>query len=398
MKRASPLILHVVYRFAIGGLENGLVNLVNRLPRDAWRHAIVSLTDIDESFARRVTRDDVEMIAMSKRPGHALPLYPALFRRFRALAPTIVHTRNLAALEASVPAWAAGVPVRVHGEHGRDAVDPAGANVRRRWVRRAFRPFVNRYVAVSPDLERYLHDAVGIRADRIEQIFNGVDTVRFKPRAERQPLEGCPFDFRRHWLVGTVGRLETVKDQVNLAAAFVSAIRRRPDTRDRLRLVIVGDGALRAQVEAVLQGAGMRDLAWLAGERHDVPAVLQCLDAFTLPSQAEGVSNTLLEAMSTGLPIVATRVGANAELVVDGRSGTIVAPSDSEALATALLAYFDDRSLSEGHGAAARQRVEQRFSLDRMVDHYHRLYTALVDARLRNGVDARNPAGPSLRN
>ena len=374
-----PLIVHVVYRFAVGGLENGVVNLINRLPPHAWRHAIFALTDIDANFAKRVSRGDVEMIAFDKPPGHAFSIYRALYRAFKALAPAIVHTRNLAALEATVPARAAGIRIRVHGEHGRDADDPDGASRRRQWIRRAFSPLVTRYVALSPDLERYLVDPVGIRRNRIEQIYNGVDVARFAPAPSRRPIPGCPFDDPRSWIVGTVGRLDAVKDQGNLAAAFVEAVK-DPAVRERMRLVIVGEGQLRQEVEAILRAASVHHLAWFAGERSDIPAVLQGLDAFVLPSRAEGVSNTILEAMASGLPIVATNVGANAEMVVDGICGAIVPPSDSSAIATALLRYSADSDLARSHAAAARERVVQLFSLEGMVDRYHRLYSELVYA------------------
>jgi sugar transferase (PEP-CTERM/EpsH1 system associated) len=332
---APPLIVHVVYRFAVGGLENGLVNLVNRLPADAWRHTIVSLTDIDPQFARRIGRRDVQILALGKGAGHAFRLYPALYRLFRQYRPAIVHTRNLAALEATVPAWAAGVPVRVHGEHGRDADDPDGHNVRRKLIRRIFRPFVTRYVALSTDLEHYLEGSIGVPRDRIEQIFNGVDTERFQPARVRTPIQGCPFREAGLWLVGTVGRMDPVKDQTNLALAFILAVKREPTARQRLRLVIVGDGPLREDVDVILRTAGVRDLVWLAGERHDVPEVMRGLDCFVLPSLAEGVSNTVLEAMACGLPVVATRVGANPDLVAEGTTGTLVPAGNSDALAAA---------------------------------------------------------------
>src|SRR5262245_51833508 len=105
---SAPLIAHVVYRFAMGGLENGVVNLVNRMS-PAFRHAVISLTDVTD-FSERVTREGVRFIALGKGPGHALKLYPRMLNLFRTLQPTIVHTRNLAALEAVVPAWLAGVP------------------------------------------------------------------------------------------------------------------------------------------------------------------------------------------------------------------------------------------------------------------------------------------------
>lgn len=394
MNEPAPRVLHVIYRLAVGGLENGLVNLVNRLPAGAWRHTIVSLTDIDADFARRIRGEDVELFALHKGPGHALSVYPQLWQLMRRLRPSIVHTRNLAALEITPLAWAAGVPARVHGEHGRDAFDPDGASVRRQRIRRLYRPFVTRYVALSSDLQTYLHHSIHVPPYRIDTICNGVDTSLFAPRGERASIPGCPFDERKHRLVGTVGRLDPVKDAANLAHALVATLKRTPALRDTLRLVIVGEGPERSRVESILQEGAVRNLAWLPGERNDIPAVMQGLDVFVLPSLGEGVSNTILEAMSTGLPVVATRVGANAELVADGVTGRVVAHSDSEALAQAIAAYVADPALARAHGRAGRLRVEQRFSLERMIDRYHALYLALVNGAMTAEHDPDGAAGP----
>jgi sugar transferase (PEP-CTERM/EpsH1 system associated) len=374
-----PLVLHVVHRFAVGGLENGLVNLLNRLPENAWRHCVVSLTDIDDAFASRVKRSDVELVALGKGPGHAFPLYPRLRAMFRERRPAIVHTRNLAALEAAVPAWAARVAARIHGEHGRDVHDLDGSRRRYQLVRRAFSPFVTRYVALSRDLAAYLHNQVGIASSRVAQIYNGVDTARFKPASGgRTPVDGSPFNDPRLWLVGTVGRLEPVKDQTNLARAFVHALRHMPGARERLRLVVVGEGSLRAGVERILEEGKVRDLAWLPGERADVPDVMRGLDCFVLPSLAEGISNTILEAMASGLPVIATRVGGNAELMEPDLTGRLVPAEDTPALAREMLAYYAEPAAARRHGRAARNLVERRFSLDRMVEQYHELYARAV--------------------
>jgi len=379
---APPLIVHIVYRLATGGLENGVVNLINRLPAQSWRHAIVSLTDIDPAFAARISRDDVRCVALNKGPGHGLRLYPRITALLREFKPAIVHTRNLAALEVALPAWFAGVPARVHGEHGRDVGDLDGSSVRYQRVRRVFRPFVTRYIAVSPDLQRYLHERIGVPERRIDQIYNGVDTARFCPApGGRAAIEACPFQGPHYWLVGTVGRLEAVKDQANLARAFVAAVNADPEARARLRLVIVGDGKLKGEVEAILESAGVRDLAWFGGERADVVPVLQGLDCFVLPSLAEGVSNTILEAMACGLPVVATRVGANMELIEEAVTGRTVAAADSEALASAIGAYFASPGLAREHGQAGRRRVERKFNLERMVENYHRVYSDLLAGR-----------------
>jgi sugar transferase (PEP-CTERM/EpsH1 system associated) len=392
MTGAAPLVAHVVYRFAVGGLENGLVNLLNGLPRDAWRHAVIALTDIDPEFASRVTRKDVRMVELRKGSGHAFPLYPKLVRLLRAMRPAIVHTRNLAALETVPAAWLAGVPSRVHGEHGRDADDPDGTNVRRQRIRKVFRPFVTQYVALAPDLARYLREPIGVDDDRIEQIWNGVDTERFAPPAARERIAGCPFGAPHEQLVGTVGRLDPVKDQATLARAFVRAVQQSPRRRASMRLVIVGEGGERARIDAILAEGGVRDLAWLAGERHDIPAILRGLDLFVLPSFGEGVSNTILEAMSSGLPVVATRVGANHELVEDGVTGRVVVATDPVALAAAVASYADDPAQARQHGMAGRRRVEAQFGLDRMIDRYHRLYLAQL-ARAGGTVVSRAIAG-----
>jgi sugar transferase (PEP-CTERM/EpsH1 system associated) len=378
------LILHVVYRFAVGGLENGLVNLMNRLPRQRWRHAVVSLTTVDPVFATRVHDDDVQFIALGKGEGHAIGLYPRLFRLFRSMRPRVVHTRNLAALEAVVPASLAGVPVRIHGEHGRDMGDPDGRNPRRRWARRMYSPFVTRYVAVSPDLARYLSAEVGIAENRIDQIWNGVDTRLFAARGKaRVPIVRCPFDPAVHWLIGSVGRFDAVKDHPTLARAFVSLIAKRPQLRSRARLVMVGDGATRHDAESILAAAHLADCAWFAGERHDVAHVMQGLDCFVLPSIAEGVSNTILEAMASALPVVATRVGANEHLVDDGRTGCLVPPSDAEALARGIERYATDEPCAAEHGRNGREMVERRFSLQKMVDRYDDLYARLCSGTSR---------------
>lgn len=374
-----PLVVHIVYRFDTGGLENGVVNLINHMPATAYRHAVVALTEVVPSFARRIQRDDVSFTSLNKQPGHGLVLYPRLAALFRQWRPAIVHTRNLAALECQVPAWWTRVPVRVHGEHGRDIDDPDGSVRRYQWMRRAYRPFVDHYVALSGDLAGYLRQRVGVPPSRVTRIINGVDIVRFQPSVSgRQALDGSPFNTPGLFVVGTVGRMMTVKAQPLLASAFVMALQLAPGLRERLRLVMVGDGPLRAEARVILEQAGVSPLAWLPGERADVPDVMRGLDAFVLPSLAEGISNTILEAMAAGLPVLATRVGGNAELVAEGQTGALVKAGDVRALAEGLLNLCNDTRHTCALGAAGRQRVVEQFSLPTMVNAYQDLYDRLL--------------------
>jgi sugar transferase (PEP-CTERM/EpsH1 system associated) len=383
-KDLRPVVAHVMYRFDVGGLENGVVNLINSMPSEAYRHIVVALTDITE-FRRRIVHDDVQFIALEKPPGHALWIYPRLFRLFRELRPTIVHTRNLGALEVVVPAWAAGVPVIIHGEHGRDVGDLDGASRKYQWVRRIYRPFVTYFIALSRDLEHYLTDKVGTPQSKVQQIYNGVDAQRFYPSEERSPIAGCPFTDPGIWLIGTVGRMQTVKDQTTLARAFVRALELAPELKERLRLVMIGDGPLRAQSAALLEQGGCAELAWLPGERGDVPEILRGLDCFVLPSLAEGISNTILEAMSTGLPVIATDVGGNRELVQAGASGELVPAGDVEAMAQSIVGYATDRERARRAGQAGRAAVERQFSLAAMVKQYQGLYDRLRASLCKQG-------------
>jgi sugar transferase (PEP-CTERM/EpsH1 system associated) len=376
-----PLIAHVIYRLDTGGLENGLVNLINRIPADRFRHAIICLTDYSE-FRQRLQRSEVPVFALHKPAGNSPLIHFKLWRLFRQLRPDIVHTRNLAALEGALPAALAGVPVRIHGEHGRDVNDLDGSNRKYQLWRRMLRPFVDHYVAVSRDLEMYLQQKIAVGPARVTQIYNGVDSSKFNPAGEGcRP--GLPADFcgPGQFVIGTVGRMQEVKDQMTLARAFVLLMQRIPHAHQRLRLVMVGDGPLRARAQALLADAGVAQYAWLPGGRDDVAGIMRALNLFVLPSLAEGVSNTILEAMATGLPVVATGVGGNAELLESQVTGTLVAPADAEGMAGAIQRYVDDADLCKRHGAAARQMIERRFSMDAMMNAYMGVYDKLLAGR-----------------
>ncbi len=385
-----PLIVHIIFRLAMGGLENGLVNLINAMPRDRYRHAIVSLTDCTD-FQRRITREDVPVVALHKRQGHDFGVYWRAWRALRALRPAIVHTRSFPTLEFLAVAACAGSARRIHGEHGRDIYDLDGSNRKYNIFRKGMRMLVRRYVAVSQDLARWLVGTVDVPASRVTQIYNGVDTVRFQPRRERFVAGSPPGFFSPHALViGTVGRMQVVKDQLTLVRAFLHLLRAAPQAREVLRLVIVGDGPLYEEALRLLREAEAESCAWLPGARSDIPDMLHSLDVFVLPSLAEGISNTILEAMASGLPVIATRVGGNVELVVEGQTGFLVPAADPAAMANAIRAYWDDRTLSAAHGQAARKKVETEFSLEAMVNRYLAVYDGALADDGRQPVDGWN--------
>lgn len=136
-----PLVVHVIHHLMTGGLENGLVNLLNHLPEERYRHAVVCMTDYTD-FRLRIRRPDVEVFAIHKRLGHDPLAQWRLLRLLRRLRPDVVHSRNLSGLDSLIPAMLAGVRVRVHGEHGRDVHDVDGTNRKLIWLRRLYSPLV----------------------------------------------------------------------------------------------------------------------------------------------------------------------------------------------------------------------------------------------------------------
>jgi sugar transferase (PEP-CTERM/EpsH1 system associated) len=376
-----PLIAHVIHRLATGGLENGLVNLVNSPLAERYRHAVVCMTEATD-FQRRIRRADVRVLALGKREGQDFAAYRRLWRLFRGLRPAIVHTRTWATLEAQVYAALAGVAGRVHGEHGQGVRGPEGSRWRHRAFRRAIDPLISRYVAVTDDLGEWLDGLVSSPAARVARIYNGVDTQRFFPASSSRAIGPPGFCGEQSFVIGTVGRMVPVKDPLGLPRAWLHLRQRAPRIFERTRLVLVGDGPLRAEAVRLIAAEGCQDRAWAPGERTDIPEVMRGFDLFVLPSLAEGMCNTILEAMASGLPVVATRVGGNPELVRENRTGLLVPSGDPQALAAAIEFYIRHPRERHEHGKAARIEVEKRFSLDGMVRSYIALYDA-VRARHR---------------
>ena len=372
---SPPLVAHLIYRLGIGGLENGLVNLINHMPAERYRHAIICLAGYTE-FRQRLRRSDVPVISLNKRAGTDLGAYGRLWRLLRRMRPDILHSRSWAGLDGQICAVLAGVPGRIHGEHGFNTHHVE--SMKHRIFRRAMSVVINRHTTVSGCLTEWLGTTAGIQGKQITTIYNGVDTDVFRPEPRN------PYSLTRgkgsngEVVIGTVGRMEPIKGHLTLIKAFIHLSRSLPNQKRGLRLVIVGDGSQRSEAMQLLASAGLADASWLPGASDEIPDILRTLDVFVLPSLSEGMSNTILEAMATGLPVIATRVGGNSELVREGRTGTLVEPKDVAGLGTAIEGYIKDPDKRASHGMEARRIAESRFSLEAMVNSYAELYDSVL--------------------
>jgi len=230
----------------------------------------------------------------------------------------------------------------------------------------AFR--ANKFVAVSNDLYRWLKVTVRVPENKLVFIPNGVDTDRFRP--------GRNLELRRGWgvaddefVVGAIGRLDPIKNHEGLLAAVRSLNARGY----KVRLVMAGDGPERVKIENLLRSP-FAPPPLLLGARADVDELYRAFDLFVLNSFGEGMSNTLLEAMASGLPTVCTAVGGNTELVTDGQRGSLVRPGDDMALAEAIQKYIGSSEMRTTHGHNARHFIVEHFSLERMIHRYVSLY------------------------
>ncbi|WP_083748711.1 TIGR03088 family PEP-CTERM/XrtA system glycosyltransferase [Pelomonas sp. KK5] len=377
MSRTKPLlIVHVIHHLVIGGMENGVVNLINRMPKDRFRHAVVCIEDYSD-FRDRIEDTSVEVHAMHRSKIGAWRLRWRLWRIFRQLRPDIVHTRGLSGLDALLAARLAGAKT-VHSEHGYDVDNLSGQASKPALLRRLHAPLVQRFVSVSRDLERTMSERWGAPRRLIRQIYNGVDVGRFRPaEAGAHRLLPAELQAADPFVIGTVGRLQQVKDQATLLRAFASVLERWPEWRGRLRLALVGDGPMRESLHRLADELGIEGQTWFAGARNDIADLLRGFDVFVLPSLNEGISNTLLEAMASGVPVLASAVGGNVELLDPGVVGEGFAAGDDRALAAMIENYVSDANRCLQHGAAARRRAVEHFSLQAMVAGYADVYQGL---------------------
>lgn len=367
-------IVHVVENLDRGGLERTVVDLIAS-QRDAGHECRVICLFKLGLLARELLANGVRVDACGKRPGLDL----RALRRARALIrqspDAVIHTHNAMAHYYVVLA-SLGLPVkcRINTRHGMGGRTRSG---RQEWLYRQSLRGTDYAVAVC-EAARQRFAADGMRPRRaLLSVPNGIRLERFRPADDvaRQSLVaelGLPTGSR---IIGTVGRLQPVKDHALLLRAFAKVRVQVPEAA----LVIVGDGPLRAALEAQAEQAGLSDAVRFMGDRHDVPRLLTGMEVFALTSTSEGYSVALLEACASSLPIVATDVGGNREIVRHGINGRLVPSGDTAAIATALIALLRGGEQAAAMGRAGYAWAQAEASFRTMAERYHGLYDVSSD-------------------
>jgi glycosyltransferase involved in cell wall biosynthesis len=359
-----PRILHVVLGLDPGGTERLVVELVRRLGGDL--PAAVCCLDDAGRWGAALVADGVPVTALRRRPGFRPALGRAVARAARRHGATIIHCHQYSPFVYGCLArmWRPGLRL-VFTEHGRLSDGPPSA--KRRCANRLLARLPHEVYAVSDDLRRHMIRE-GFDGSAVGVIYNGIDAGPPPDPAlracQRQRLQVSDATI----VVGTIARLDPVKDLGTVLVAMSALARERP-----VVLLVVGDGPERARLEHQAAEAGLSDGVRFLGHRDDARQWLAACDVYVNSSVSEGVSLTILEAMAAGLPVVATRVGGTPE-IVDDACGRLVPPRDPAALAAAVRALSLDCAARRALGLAARRRVAERFTVDRMVQAYREVY------------------------
>jgi len=362
MNEPQPIVFHLLYRFDVGGLERVIANCINEMPDTDYRHVIIALTEACE-FVEQIHKD-IEIIALNKKPGNDWSIHKKIWQLLRQYKPQVFHSYNFSSLEYQFLAYISGCPRRIHAEHGRDIDDPMGVNKKRNLIRKIMSLFTHKYIAVSEDISQWLIARVGIKKEKVKLLYNGIDTEQFNIKKIPSDLE----EIEGYFVIATVARLTKIKDQQTLIKAFSALVVETSNIT--LRLLIVGDGPCKVELEKLTSDLGIVEQVIFTGARSDVSEILSLTDIFALPSLSEGTPMCALEAMACQTPVVASCVGGMPELITNNENGKLVPVGDIAAFAEAFKFYINNPLELARQSKIARDSVVYRFSQHAMAEQY----------------------------
>ena len=377
MLKKKIKICHVVTTLGVGGMENGIVNLANNHNRDKIEIAICCLNTAGEMAER--LKDDVKLYVLYEGEGFSLMRILRVARFFRKLRPDIVHTHAWGggSLYGILGAKLAKVPVIINGEHGTFVLRPHQVI-----LQRFLAAICNIILSVSESLKERVVKNLGIPPEKIKVIPNGVDTDIFSGKHDCSYLRD---ELKNRFgmvvnedsiIIGCVGSLKPIKNQIMLLKAL-SEIRNKKIVK-RLRVLFIGEGPDRKTLQQFVDNNDLKNNVVFLGNRKDVPQIMSLMNIFVSTSISEGMSNVLLEAFSSGIPVIATRTS---EIVEEGCNGFLVDENDILDLADRIELLTNNTALRRKMGRNARAVAENKYSIIKMVSDYERFYLDLLRGR-----------------
>lgn len=367
-------VMHIVENLEVGGMENGVVNIANNIDKVCFRFSICCLSH-PGVLSKRIQDKSTLVVSLGWSGGFRPKLILELARIFKENKVDIIHTHGWVTLiYSSVASLIAKNRVLIHGEHGVFHLD----NRRRKTAFRFISSYVDKYITVSYSLEKELEELVNIGYGKIITIPNGVDLQKFVPLSSAAICDikadlGIPLSVH---VIGSAGRLEPIKNYEMLLHVFANLCRCVD-----VHCVLIGNGSQRTKLEVLAKQLGVGEKVHFTGKVDNPHQVMSVLDIFVCTSFSEGMSNTVLEAMACGKPIVATNVGDNGKLVDDGCNGFLVLSEDSKGLEKALNLLISDKEMLKKFGSCSRKIAEEKYDILKMVISYQDIYTQSIAAK-----------------
>lgn len=366
-------ILHILYSFNAGGLENGVVNLINRLPSESFSHVICVLSR-GKGFYSKIN-NLVKIYELNKKEGNDISIPISIASIIRKENIDIVHTRNWATLlEGTIGACIGRCSKLIHGEHGKEVDEVGREHFRRRVIKQLCYGFAKRIITVSHSLKNEICREYFISDKKIDPIINGVDCKKFvradqyiKKQSRRK--YGIP---ETAFVIGSVGRLTKVKNFEMLIKICET---------NRLFnhfFVIVGSGPEKEKLEEVIFRKKLNHSFLFTGEIEDIPEILGTFDVFLNCSHYEGISNTILEAMAMGIPIVAHDIGGTPEILQHYRTALLVKNNCAGGYHHAIRTLYSNSNLYLQISKEAEITARRDYSIERMVSRYHQAYRSIL--------------------
>lgn len=366
-------LVHLINFLSPAGKEIGIVKLLNGLDPDKFDTTLIVIDKVFETL--NLDTDKTRLIELNKQKGNDIRMPFKLSRLFKSERYDIVHTHAWGTLvEGVLAAKLAKVPVIIHGEHGTFHKD-----FKRKYIQKFFFNRADYLLSVSDVLAKEITETIGLKEHKFRTILNGVDVDKFSPDPAQRSASRSELNFdEKDFIFGTVGRPKEVKNQQLMIHALQKILPKYP----RAHFVIIGDTPLNSMVgelKSLAEKLGVSGNVHFLGTREDIPRYLNAFDSFVLPSLREGCSNVLQEAMASGIPVAASNVGGNPELVIPQETGLLFDVHDLDSFVSGLEFLIENPQIRNQFAQNARNRAVSEFSLEHMVTQYSDLYREVMN-------------------